>query len=92
MDSEIGVLRGASQAQLSGLEERTGLPLPASLRDWLSICNGPYIGADGTYGVAPDTPPDIETVLTYWSNWVFEGVGSDRGRPDRQRLHGRDKE
>jgi cell wall assembly regulator SMI1 len=67
-------LPGASAEDLAGFEERTGLTLPPQLRRWLSICDGSLAGAGGTFGVAPPRDwMEIETVLTYYTNWLALG-------------------
>jgi cell wall assembly regulator SMI1 len=73
-DRRVHDCHGASRETLDGFESRTDLPLPSSLRDWLSICNGARNGAAGCFGLEQDVDwMDMEAFLTRWSNWVFKG-------------------
>jgi hypothetical protein len=53
---EAGPPEGATRDQLDALERRIGFPVPASLRSWLSVCNGYIAGPGGLFGARPDDP------------------------------------
>ena len=84
MEHKVGTLRGGSRSELSSFEDRTGLILPASVREWLSLCNGAFVGPGGAFGVAPQAEAlDIESFLS-WSDWATKGWiplgGDETGR------------
>jgi cell wall assembly regulator SMI1 len=62
---------GASDADIAGFEQRTGIPVPPELRRWLHVCDGSLSGAYGTFGVAPSSPHrEIEGYLTLDEAWL----------------------
>jgi hypothetical protein len=44
---------GVSDSEIDGFAQRTGLLIPAELREWLHFTNGPCIGPGGVYGIRP---------------------------------------
>lgn len=72
---------GAAPEQIDAFQQRTGLTLPAQLREWLSHCNGPCVARGGVYGIRPDSPfLDIEThraSLPLWCGSGFIPVAGD---------------
>jgi len=44
---------GVAEPELTAFTVRTGVKLPSSLRTWLTITNGPSIGAWGLFGIDP---------------------------------------
>ena len=67
---EVEPPRGARPEQLDDLERRIGFSIPASLRHWLSLCNGYIGGPGGLYGACPDHDSlDIAARLDSWPEW-----------------------
>lgn len=65
---------GADDAEIAGLEIRTGLPLPPAFREWLKFTNGPVIGAGGVYGVQTGRSfTDIESFYDWYTEWRGKG-------------------
>jgi len=58
---------GVDDAELDAFTERTGVQLPSSLRTWLSITNGPSIGAWGVFGIDP--APDYLNIERYYERY-----------------------
>ena len=74
-DDEVGPIQGAAASELASFEERTGITIPSAVRDWLSVCNGAWVGRGGAFGVAPQPHDglDIEYALATWSDWATRG-------------------
>jgi cell wall assembly regulator SMI1 len=65
--SEDVIPRGVTEAECIDFERRTGITLPADMRDWLKLANGP----GGLYGIRPDrTYLDIESFLSFFPSWL----------------------
>jgi cell wall assembly regulator SMI1 len=80
---EVRPITGASASDLASFEERTGIVIPPAIRDWLSLCNGAWVGAGGAFGVAPQPHEglDMESVYASWSDWAMKGwipLGDDQ--------------
>lgn len=56
---------GLSDAEIDGFTQRTGLPIPPELREWLHFTNGPCIGPGGLYGIRPRELRDMEGVFEF---------------------------
>ena len=67
---EESVPLGVTDEELAQFEERTGLVVPAMLRSWLSLTNGPCVGPGGFYGIHPlRSHLDIEGYLSQFPDW-----------------------
>jgi cell wall assembly regulator SMI1 len=65
---------GADDADLADLQGRLGMPMPASLVDWLRVCKGEAIGPGGVYGARSDQPHnDIAETLSLFPGWRARG-------------------
>lgn len=61
---------GADDADLVDLQSRLGMPVPASLVDWLRVCKGEAIGPGGVFGARPDEPDiDIAEYISMFPDW-----------------------
>ena len=66
--------RGATEEAVSAFEGRTGLAVPARLREWLRFINGPCIGPGGLLGIGTHRSSlDIEEVLRWYPRWRDNG-------------------
>lgn len=71
---------GQSDSEIDGFTERTGLPVPAELREWLRFSNGPCIGPGGIFGIRPRSKHfDMEAVYEFLpefkeKNWLPLGT------------------
>jgi hypothetical protein len=62
--------KGAVPEQLDALERRIGGSMPASLRCWLSLCNGYIAGPGVLYGARPDDADlDLAVAINLWPEW-----------------------
>lgn len=67
---EDSIPSGVTDEEIAQFEERTGIVVPAVLRSWLSVTNGPCVGPGGFYGIHPlRSHLDIEEYLTRYPNW-----------------------
>jgi hypothetical protein len=65
---------GVTDEAIAAFEMRTRLAVPASLRAWLRLINGPCIGPGGLLGIAPERRSlDIEEVLNSYPRWRENG-------------------
>jgi len=61
---------GAAPGQIDAAERQIGYSLPASLRDWLSLCNGYIAGPGVLYGARPDYGAlDLASAISLWPEW-----------------------
>jgi cell wall assembly regulator SMI1 len=61
---------GCSDADLTGFEERTKISIPADLRTWLKVSNGPCVGPGGLFGIRPNRAYlCIESRLDIFPSW-----------------------
>lgn len=61
---------GINDHECDVFEKRTGIRLPADLRDWLKLCNGPCAGPGGFFGIRPwRSDLDIEAILELYPEW-----------------------
>jgi hypothetical protein len=79
---EARPLTAASPSDLASFEERTGIVIPPAIRDWLSLCNGAWVGRGGAFGVSPQPHEglDMEAVYASWSDWAMKAwipLGND---------------
>ncbi len=44
---------GATETEIEALEKDLGFTVPAALKEWLSVCDGPCVGAGGIMGINP---------------------------------------
>ena len=49
---DVTLAEGASEEEIAGFEERTGLRVPAELREWWRLHNGSPFGDGGFYSIA----------------------------------------
>jgi hypothetical protein len=57
---------GLSDTEIDQFTNRTGLPVPPELREWLRFTNGPCIGPGGIYGIRPQRAGfDMESVFEF---------------------------
>jgi cell wall assembly regulator SMI1 len=71
--SHVALPPGIGDAEIRDFQMRTGLTVPASLREWLAITNGPSVG-EWLYGVRPKKRSlDIEHILRLYPAWLREG-------------------
>ena len=62
---------GVSDKECDDFEIRTGITLPAGLRSWLKVSNGPCVGPGGLYGIRPQRSYlDIESHLAMYPCWI----------------------
>ena len=67
---EDSIPLGVTDGDIAHFEERTGIVVPAMLRTWLSITNGPCVGPGGFYGIHPRRSHlNIEDVLNCYPVW-----------------------
>jgi hypothetical protein len=61
---------GVTDEEIAQFEERTGLVVPAMLRSWLRLTNGPCIGPGGFYGINPiRSHLGMEDYLSRFPHW-----------------------
>jgi hypothetical protein len=61
---------GVTDIEIDAFTQRTGLPVPQELREWLHFTNGPCIGPGGIYGILPRRRHlDIESVYGLYSGF-----------------------
>ncbi len=71
-DNEVTLPPGATDQEIVSFEGRTGLKIPAEIKAWLKICNGPRIPPGNLYGIATHRKDkikrsmDIEMVYSTW--------------------------
>jgi hypothetical protein len=62
--------QGIADADCDLFEQRTGMLLPADLRNWLIMTNGPCVGPGGLFGIRPRRRHlDIEAHLKMYPSW-----------------------
>jgi hypothetical protein len=66
---EDSIPQGVSDDTLRRFEERVGMPVPQTLRDWLRLANGARIGPGGLFGIDTRKSLDIENYLREYPEW-----------------------
>jgi hypothetical protein len=61
---------GVTDEEIAQFEDRTAIIVPAMLRSWLRVTNGPCVGPGGFYGIRPlRSHLDIEESLKQYPDW-----------------------
>lgn len=67
---EDSIPSGVTDEEIAHFEERTGIVVPAMLRRWLRVTNGPCVGPGGFYGIQPlRSHLEIEEYLNLFPDW-----------------------
>ena len=67
---EDAIPNGVSESDLREFTDRTDIPLPGSIRDWLKMSNGPCVGPGGIFGIRPARKGlDIERFIDIFPTW-----------------------
>lgn len=68
---EDSIPAGVTDLEVARFETRTGIMVPAMLRSWLHLTNGPCVGPGGFYGIHPlRSHLDIEELLNRFPDWT----------------------
>jgi len=68
------VVRGASEADLTGLGKHLGFPVPNELADWLRVCRGSTAGPGGLFGVGNAADGlNMNSHLRWFPGWLDRG-------------------
>jgi cell wall assembly regulator SMI1 len=71
-----GEFERASESDIFGFEERTGIQLPNELRTWLQEVNGVVVGPGGLFGLRPDEEYlNAEAIVRHWKRYNWAGKG-----------------